>query len=60
MESSVYLYIDTDNDIFQVFKTLEVAKAFGSEQCTEDSWEDGTSSWGLGEYIKIYKRVIRD
>ena len=56
----VYLYTDHDNDVFEVFATLKAAKAFAEEQAPDEEWDNGSKSWGLGEYIHIYKRKIRD
>lgn len=49
----VYVYVDSNNNVIEVFKTLELAEAFRNEQ-----WPDVED--GHYEYVTIKKRTIRE
>ena len=49
----VYVYVDTDNNVYEVFKTLKAAENFRDEQGPDV--EDGHY-----EYVTIKKRTIRE
>jgi hypothetical protein len=61
MESSIYVYVDSDHDDIQVFTTLEQAKIYTHEHWGNDEydeWEELSNSLRYGEYVNIYKRQI--
>jgi hypothetical protein len=53
IHQSIYLYIDRDNDVYEVFHSHKEARDFG------DDYYEGEEGWDETGYVNIYKRKIR-